>query len=178
MSKVNDHIAQITRENIEDILCAEEARRARNPLSYRIVGKITQACGTVGFLVGNAVFFAAWVAFNELVVEFDPYPYTFLLFGVSLEAIFLSILILISQNMDAAESERRHHLDLQVNLLSEREITALMRLVVEMAEKSGISDDKTHEVRAFAHKTDPSGVLQEIVEAEHKHHLEGSGQKT
>lgn len=174
MSKVNDRIAEITKENIEKILCSEEERRAHNPWSYRVVAKVAQKCGTVSFLVGNAAFFAAWVLFNQLVAEFDPYPYTFLLFGVSLEAIFLSILILISQNMDAAESQRRHHLDLQVNLLSEREITALMRLVVEMAEKSGISDEKTQEVRAFAHKTDPSAVLQEIVEAEHKHHPSGA----
>ena len=177
MSHVNDHISSITRENIEEILCAEARRRALNPWRYRAIAMITRACGTVGFLVANVLFFALWVVTNELVVEFDPYPYTFLLFGVSLDAIFLSIFILISQNMDAAESERRHHLDLQVNLLAEREITALMRLVVEMAEKAGLSEDKTEEVRAFAHRTDPSDVLQEIVEAEHKHHLESAGQR-
>ena len=177
MGEVNDHIAQITRQNIENILCAEEKRRAGTRLVYQWVGKVTQACGTVGFLVANAILFAAWIAFNEWVVAFDPYPYTFLLFGVSLEAIFLSVLILISQNMDAAESERRHHLDLQMNLLSEREITALMRLVVEMADKLDIADEKTQEVRAFAHETDPAGVLAEIVHAEHRHRLEGAGQR-
>ena len=89
----------------------------------------------------------------------------------SLEAIFLSILILISQNMDAAESERRHHLDLQMNLLAEREITALMRLVVEMARRGGVPEELTAEARSFAHDTDPSGVLAQIIRAEHRHHL-------
>ncbi len=121
--------------------------------------------------------FAGWVLVNELVVEFDRYPYTFLLFGVSLEAIFLSIFILTSQNMADAENERRHHLDLQMNLLPEREMTALMRLKVQMAEKMGINDDATKEVRAFAHETDPSAVLMQIVDAEHRHHIEDFGEK-
>lgn len=177
MRDVNDHIAQITKQNIEHILCAEADRRAQTKASYRWVARVSERCGTVGFLVANAVVFAAWVAVNQFVTAFDPYPYTFLLFGVSLEAIFLSVLILISQNMAAAESERRHHLDLQMNLLSEREITALMRLVVEMAEKLHIDCESTEEVRSFAHETDPSGVLAEIVSAEHRHRLEGAGQK-
>lgn len=178
MSDVNNFIVRITRQNIEQILGAEEARRARTHVAYRTVSRVTQVCGTVGFLVINAAVFAAWIGVNQWVVEFDPFPYTFLLFGVSLEAIFLSILILISQNMAAAESERRHHLDLQVNLLAEREITALMRLSVEMAEKLGVAAEKTEEVRAFAHETDPAGVLSEIVQAEHRHQLEGLGEKT
>nr|WP_082606931.1 MULTISPECIES: DUF1003 domain-containing protein [unclassified Acidovorax] len=173
---VNDHIAQVTYRNIENILCAEDVRRNNTQLLYRAVAKVTQACGTVGFLALNAFIFIGWIVFNELIVKFDPFPYTLLLFGVSLEAIFLSVLILISQNMAAAESERRHHLDLQMNLLSEREITALMRLVVHMAEKNGIPDEKTEEVRAFAHETDPAGVLHQIVRAEHRHRLVVAGE--
>jgi uncharacterized membrane protein len=167
---VNDHVASVTEQNIENILCAEDARRQATPLAYRVISRVTRQVGTVWFLLANAALFAAWVAVNEWVVEFDPYPYTFLLFMVSLEAIFLSILILISQNMAAAESERRHHLDLQMNLLSEREITALMRLVVEMAHKAGIDDRATREVRDFAHETDPAAVLSQIVAAEKRHH--------
>ena len=176
-SKVNDHIVEVTNRNIEDILCREEQRREKTSWSYRVISRVTKACGTVGFLLANAAIFAGWVAVNELIVEFDAYPYTFLLFGVSLEAIFLSIFILISQNMDAAESERRHHLDLQVNLLTEREVTALMRLVVHMAEKVGVNDEATKEVRAFAHETDPAAVLDEIVQAEHRHHLDGVAER-
>lgn len=169
MSNVNDHIAQITEQNIENLLCTEEERRRKTPRIYRWVSAITHTCGTVGFLAGNAVFFAGWIAVNELVTGFDPFPYTLLLLGVSLEAIFLSVLILISQNLDAEESERRHHLDLQMNLLTEREITALMRLVVKMAERSGLSEQETQEARSFAHETDPAAVLSQIVKAERRH---------
>ena len=169
MHNVNDHIARVTEQNIENLLCTEEERRRKTPRIYRLVSAVTRNCGTVGFLVVNAVFFAAWIAVNELVVTFDPFPYTLLILGVSLEAIFLSILILISQNMDAQESQRRHHLDLQMNLLTEREITALMRLVVEMAERAGLDESQTREARCFAHETDPSAVLSQIVKAERRH---------
>ena len=169
MNNVNDHIAQVTEQNIENLLCTEEERRRKTPRLYRWVSTITRNFGTVGFLLGNAVFFAAWIAANEFVAAFDPFPYTLLLLGVSLEAIFLSILILISQNLDAEESERRHHLDLQMNLLTEREITALMRLVVKMAERAGLEENLTSEARSFAHETDPAAVLSQIVKAERRH---------
>jgi len=169
MNNVNDHIAQVTEQNIENLLCTEDERRRKMPRIYRLVSTITRNCGTVGFLAGNAVFFAGWIAVNEMVVSFDPFPYTLLILGVSLEAIFLSILILISQNIDAQESERRHHLDLQMNLLTEREITALMRLVVKMAEQAGLGEGQTQEARSFAHETDPSAVLSQIVKAERRH---------
>ena len=163
---VNRTIEQVTDRNIESILCSEDARWHRTPAVYRAIVRISAACGTVGFLIANAVFFAAWVAINEWVVAFDPYPYTFLLFGVSIEAIFLAILILISQNIAAAESERRHHLDLQINLLAERETTAVMRLLVKMAERLDVPQEDQAEVRQFAHDTDPAGVMEQIARAE------------
>ncbi len=169
-------VKQVMAENIEDILENEDERRQKAPFIYRVISRMTAFCGTAEFLVGNAVFFAAWVLINQLVVAFDPFPYTFLLFAVSLEAIFLAIMILISQNMDASESQRRHHLDLQMDLLSERQIAALMRLMVEVARRTGVDDEKTKELRGLAHSTDPSGVLHQIVQAEHRHHIEAPGE--
>jgi len=177
MAGVNDTIEQIPDRNIENTLCAEARPRQSEPRLYRWVARITKACGTVTFLWANGAFFAAWVLVNLTPLAFDPYPYTFLLFGVSIEAIFLAILILISQNLDAAENERRHHLDLQMNLLSERELTALMRLVVQLAERAGMSEKDTAEVRSFAHDTDPSGVLAQIMHAERRHNLQQPGEK-
>lgn len=72
--KVNGHIAEVTEKNIENILCTEEQRRKKNSRPYRIIARVTRACGTVGFLLANAAVFAGWVLVNELVVEFDPYP--------------------------------------------------------------------------------------------------------
>jgi uncharacterized membrane protein len=119
------------------------------------------------FLWLNMAWFAVWIGWNNAFKPFDPHP--FLILVVSLEAIVLSILILISQNLSAVESERRHHLDLQINLLNEREMTALMRLTTLMADRLGISSGEQAEVDALALDTDPAAVLQQIVKAEHAH---------
>ena len=167
--RVNKTIEAITEKNIESILCDEDARRAKMPWIYRAVGQVARFCGTVTFLVANIVVFAAWVALNQGPEAIDPYPFTFLLFIVSLEAIFLSIMILIGQNLVSAENERRHHLDLQINLLNERETTALLRLNLSIAEHLGIDEDLKHEAHRLAHRTDPSAVLKQIVTAERRH---------
>ncbi|MDM0022670.1 DUF1003 domain-containing protein [Variovorax saccharolyticus] len=162
-------IEALTEHNIESILCLEDSERATKPRLYRVVSTIAAFCGTVTFLWLNLAVFAVWIALNEGLFQFDPYPFTFLLFLVSLEAIFLSTLILISQNMAAQENERRHHLDLQINLLNEREMTALLRLVTQVATKLGVESDAQREVRALTEDTDPSAVLHQIVRAESAH---------
>ena len=159
-------VEKFTEGNIETILRSEEHRRASAPSSYRKIQTLTAYCGTIPFLIANAALTLLWMAVNQWLWHFDPYPYTFLVFGLSIEAIFLSILILINQNMATAESERRHHLDLQINLLNERETTALLRLTTLMASALGVSHAEQQEVRQFADETDPAAVFSQIVQAE------------
>ena len=162
-------IDHITHDNIESILCLEDTERQSKPVIYRVVERVARFCGTLTFLGINIAVFATWIALNQFVVKFDPYPFTFLLFVVSIEAIMLSILILISQNMSAEASERRHHLDLQINLLNEREMTAMLRLALHMADKLGIDAEAQAEAVALSKKTRPERVLHQIVRAEDQH---------
>jgi uncharacterized membrane protein len=162
-------IGELTHRNIEAILCMEEGNRHSKPALYRLVARMARFCGTVAFLWWNLGLVALWIAFNQWVWKIDPYPFTFLLFLVSIEAIVLAIMILISQNMSAEENERRHHLDLQINLLNEREMTALLRLVTRMAEKMELPPEADDEVKALTEKTDPGKVLHQIVSAEAAH---------
>ena len=106
----------LTQSNIQSILQSEESARQEKSKLHRIVERAAQFCGTLSFLGLNMGVFVAWILVNAFAIEFDPFPYTLLLFAVSIEAILLSILILISQNLSAIESERRHHLDLQICL--------------------------------------------------------------
>jgi uncharacterized membrane protein len=123
-------------------------------------------CGTAPVLWLHALFFAGWLAFNSSRFAFDPYPFTFLTMVVSLEAIFLSFFIMIGQNIASRESDRRHQLDLQINLLNEREMTAMLRLMTTMADKLQVGEAELAEARAFAHNTDPMALLEQIVTAE------------
>jgi uncharacterized membrane protein len=91
------------------------------------------------FVWVHIAWYSAWILVNSLpgIHPFDPFPFTFLTFMVSLEAIFLSTFILISQNHETRLSELRNNLDLQINLLTEQENTKMLRMLERIAEKVG-----------------------------------------
>lgn len=163
---VVESIEELTRSNIAAILQLERERQARRPWAYRAAARIAGFCGTAPVLWLHAAFFMGWLAFNASPLAFDPYPFTFLTMVVSLEAIFLSFFIMIGQNIASRENERRHQLDLQINLLNEREMTAMLRLMAKVADKLDVSAADQAEARNFGHNTDPLALLDQIVSAE------------
>jgi uncharacterized membrane protein len=124
-------IADLEREAMEERTAADRCSDA-----------ITRVVGSAGFVVAHAVLFAGWIAINlgllPAIAPFDPYPFSFLTLVVSLEAIFLSIFVLMSQNRMSRLADRRAHLDLQVDLLAERELTVMLHLVQKLCAKQGI----------------------------------------
>ena len=113
---------------------------ARRTATEKLADWLTTSFGTITFFTVNAVFFFIWIAFNTV----DPYPFNFLTMVVSLEAIFLAIIVLISQNREARITELREEVELYVNTQAESEITKMLHLVVQLLEKNGIdvSGDK------------------------------------
>ena len=167
---MDEDIQGVTQKNIESVLTQEEAVRRNTPEIYRLVHRMATFCGSLAFLGINLAWFTVWISYNLAYQSFDPYPFPLLMLLVSLEAIFLSLLILISQNMSATESERRHHLDLQINLLAERETTAILRLLTHMAEKLDIETQHKAEAVSFSQQTNAEAVLKQIVDAEKTQH--------
>jgi len=112
--------------------------------------------------------FAVWIALNLVpgVNHIDPFPFTFLTLVVSLEAIFLSTFILISQNHDTRLSERRNHLDLQINLLSEQENTKMLMMLQAIAEKVGAEIEPDEDVSLLAQETELEKVVEQIQQHE------------
>jgi uncharacterized membrane protein len=94
----------------------------------------------LAFLIINIAFFVIWICINSGLVKgiaiFDPYPFMFLTMTVSLEAIILSIVVLISQNRSDQIESLRQELQLQVNLITEREITKVLKLLKEIREET------------------------------------------
>ena len=114
-----------------------ETLKARTLLERWTVVVATAASSTA-FTVGHLVWFAVWIGANTLTRwRFDPYPFSFLTLVVSLEAIVLTGFILRDQAYMALVSDRRAHLDLQVNLLAEEELTAIMRVLCGLASHVG-----------------------------------------
>ncbi len=157
----------VTRQNVEAMRRLEDAAMAKRTGADRAAAAIARFCGSMTFVWIHTVVFAVWLGYNTLpwFHPFDPYPFTFLTLVVSLEAIFLSTFILISQNYDMRVAERRNQLDLQINLLSEQENTKMLQILERIAKKIGahVSDDA--QVRALEEATRPESLVEQIEEA-------------
>ena len=99
----------------------------RSTAVERIADVIAAFSGSISFLVLNAAWFTFWIVWNvtPALPHFDPYPFGFLTMVVSLEAIFLSIFVLVSQNRQAAKDRLRADAEYEVNLKAELEVTHL-----------------------------------------------------
>ena len=115
--------------------------------------------GSGSVLVLHVVWFGAWVVVNAGAVRgirpFDPFPFPFLTMTVSLEAIFLALFVLASQNRLARQADKRSHLDLQIDLLAEREMTAVLQLLQDIARHLDVQTTVTaDQLRDLMKKTD------------------------
>ena len=163
-------VEQLTQRNIEVVRKLEEAANEQRTTSERVARMIAQFCGSMTFVWVHVIVFAGWIALNLFpgMTHIDPFPFTFLTFMVSLEAIFLSTFILISQNQDTRISERRNHLDLQINLLSEQENTKMLTMLQAIAEKVGAEIERDDDVTVLAQDTELEKVVAQIEEHEEK----------
>jgi uncharacterized membrane protein len=160
-------VADVTRENVQAMRKLDELAVARRTLADRIAEFVARFCGSITFVWIHAAWFAAWLLWNCLpgLPHFDPYPFTFLTLCVSLEAIFLSAFILISQNYEMRIGERRNHLDLQINLLAEQENTKMLQLLDRMARKMGLYEEDDPEIQVLEQATRPETLARQIEDA-------------
>ena len=155
---------ELTEKNVDTVSQLEEsARRQRTPAD-RIAEAIANFCGSMTFVWVHVAWFGGWILLNLIpgIPHFDQFPFTFLTLVVSLEAIFLSTFILISQNLETRISERRSHLDLQLNILSEQENTKMITLLVAIAEKVGADLSHDPHLAALGEDTMPERLVEQI----------------
>jgi uncharacterized membrane protein len=164
MSSVLDRNMQKMRERRE-----KEERRAK--LSERISDRVTAFAGSMTFVGIHALAYGAWIAANLGVVPgirpFDP-SFVMLAMEASVEAIFLSTFVLISQNRMMGAAAKQSDFDLQINLLTEHELTRLVSLVDAMSRKMGIEAVDREEIDEIKHDISPEAVLDELDAVEGK----------
>ncbi len=159
-------IPGVVTKNIATLLENEQKEDARQPLADRLAHGIARFTGSTWFVLLHLVWFSAWIIWNEgllMVRPFDPYPFGLLMLIVSLEAIFLSAFVLISQNQLARRQDERFNLDLQINLLAEHEVTKLLGQVQKLCERLGVADDD-QEIGELTTATEAGEVLAELKE--------------
>jgi uncharacterized membrane protein len=153
--------------NIATIAKIEQEEHESQRAIDRIAEVVSRFAGSVWFLVVHVIWFGGWIGANVAMAKpIDPYPFTFLTLLVSLEAIFLSAFILISQNHSERLAEQRAHLDLQINLLAEEEMTKVLQglaaIVRHLGIKGVLDDPDTRQLAA----TDIEEVAEAVTEAE------------
>ena len=161
--------SQAMDENIGTIKIWEEAALKKRSPAEQISETITRIAGGGGMLVAHVVWFGAWLAINTGsipgIAAFDKFPFPLLTTLVSLEAIFLSLFVLASQNRMTRHSDQRSQLDLQVNLLAEKEMTAVLVLLQDIAKHMHVKVSLTPDyVRDLAKKTDIHKLTQRLEE--------------
>jgi uncharacterized membrane protein len=156
-------------ENVEAIKRWEqELLHARSPAEL-IGDRITCIAASGPVLLAHVVWFAFWIAANTGFVPgvstFDPFPFPFLTMTVSLEAIFLSLFVIASQNRLARQGDKRAHLDLQIDLLAEREMTAVLQLLRDIASHLKVESTVTAEhIHDLVKQTDVHDLTQKMDE--------------
>jgi uncharacterized membrane protein len=148
-------------DNIRAIVELERQARRHETRSERLGRRISDFVGTLMFVWLQIAAMAAWMLWNRFAPEparFDPYPYGLLTFIVSLEGVLIATFVLIAQNQMSRQSDERDHLNLQVDLLAEQEMTMVLRMLRRIAERLGIPDDSEDAGRA-AQLTTETNVL-------------------
>jgi uncharacterized membrane protein len=154
-------LTQIVERNIRALLARRRQEEHARGWQDRLADRITSFTGSMRFVYLHLVIFSLWIVINlpwSPLPRFDP-SYVILAMAASVEAIFLSSFILITQNRMTAQADKRADLDLQVSLLAEHEITRLITLVTAMAQRMGINAAQDPELTELAQDVAPEKVL-------------------
>jgi uncharacterized membrane protein len=157
--------------NVSALAALRSRHLEQRSLQNRIADAITRFAGGMPCIYLHAVLFGSWLLVNggvlPIIEPFDPYPFVMLAMFASVEAIFLSTFVLISQNRQAELAEKRNDLDLQVNLLSEHEITRILQLVDAIARQVGVACED-HETDVLKKDVRPEALMERMEAAEQR----------
>ena len=153
-------------QNIRAISDLEHSALARRSTGERWADRVAGTACKAWFTYAHFVWFSGWVIVNTGIVKgitpFDPYPFPLLTLATSLEAIFLSLFILTSQNRATQQADQRSQLDLQINLLAESESTVTLKMLQALCAHHGLKIAHDPEVEQLAQRTEPKTLVKEL----------------
>jgi uncharacterized membrane protein len=163
-----DSLNSSLRRNIDALRRRREQEEAGASFQERLAAAITHFSGSMRFVYFHVALYGLWIAANlGWVPGLRPWDPTFVVLAMiaSVEAIFLSTFILITQNRMAAAADRRVELDVQISLLAEAEITKLVELVAEIAARMNVPAAEHDEIEEMKRQVAPEAVLDAIEES-------------
>jgi uncharacterized membrane protein len=164
--------SSVIERNIRALLTSRTDQEATRSRADRLAAAIGRFAGSMPFVYLHVVLVGLWIATNlgwlPFLPRFDP-SFVILAMVASVEAIFLSTFVLITQNRMAAAADRRADLGLQISLLSEHEITRMLVLLRAMAQQMGVEAAHDPELDRLARQVKPEGVLEQIARETETH---------
>jgi uncharacterized membrane protein len=156
-----------TQHNIEAIAKLEQDALERRTTAERFSEAIAKFIGSVAFLLLQILLVLAWSAINLNLIPgvkpFDPFPFGILALVISSESVILAIFVLMSQNRMTRQAERRSHLDLQVGMLAEQELTTVLEMQQKICQHLGVDVTSSKpELRSFNAATDVRKLASEL----------------
>jgi uncharacterized membrane protein len=155
------------KENIESVAGIEKELTKQRSLVDRISERITAFVGSMTFVLVHVLWFIGWVVVNRVVEAagygaFDPYPYIFLNLALSIEAVLLATFVLITQNRQSRQAEQWGQLDLQVNLLAERETTKMLQMLNAICARLGVAEKDDKELKEMIKNTHVEALAEHL----------------
>ncbi len=166
-ARAREHNVQgdVLARNIATMVALREKAEGRRGVQERMADAITRFTGSMPFVYLHLAIIGLWVVINLGwlgIPPFDPYPFGLLTMIGSLEAIFLSTFVLISQNRMMAAADKRAELDLQIGLLAEHEVTRVVTLLDAVARHLGVSEARDTALEEAKRDIDPTAVVEAI----------------
>ena len=162
-------LSATAKKNVETIAKVEQQLAGRRTRKDRIGDAIARFFGTLRFIAAHAIFFTSWFALNLGLVPgvqpFDPYPFPFLGLIVGIEFIFLTTFVLMNQNLQSRREAQWAHLNLQLEMLAEHEVTKNMQMLHLICKHLGLGEPTgDHEVKELTQATPVATLVDEIAE--------------
>jgi uncharacterized membrane protein len=157
-------MAGIVHRNIDALVGRQREVEKHRGGQERLADRITAFTGSMRFVYIHVALYALWIVWNLGWIGLPRFDRSFVVLAMeaSVEAIFLSTFVLISQNRMNAQADARADLDLQIGLLSEHEITRLMTLVTAIARKLEVAEAEMPEIPELEQDVQPERVLDEL----------------
>ena len=156
-------------DNIKAIGEIERLARRQETGSERLGRRISAFIGTLGFVWLQMAGMCGWMGWNVIAPQaqrFDPYPFGLLTFIVSLEGVLIATFVLIAQNQMSRQSDERDHLNLQVDLLAEQEMTLVLRMLRRISDRLGVAidDEESDRTAQLTKETDVLTIAEQLRE--------------
>jgi uncharacterized membrane protein len=172
----SDALSDAIERNVSALMRHDQEVARRATLQQRLADRITSFAGSMGFVYSHVLIVCSWVLINLQVLPiaraWDP-TFVVLAMVASVEAIFISTFVLISQNKMAEIAERRAQLNLQISLLAEHETTKMMSVVTAIAQKLEVTTPVDREVQDLQRDVEPEAVLSRLEAETVESHTQG-----